>query len=66
MIPDNIPYTTTLSLLRKIDLMRLSLEFRLSTDGSVVVLRNRLKAYLNASAVQGPASGRKPGQAKPK
>ena len=48
MIPDNIPYTTTLSLLRKIDLMRLSLEFRLSTEGSVVVLRNRLKAYLNA------------------
>ena len=48
MIPDNIPYTMTLSLLRKIDLMRLSLEFRLLTDGSVVVLRNRLKTYPNA------------------
>jgi hypothetical protein len=42
------PYTQTLSMLRKIDLMRLSLEFRLPTDGSVVTLRNRLRVYLNA------------------
>jgi hypothetical protein len=41
------PYTQTLNLLRKIDLLRLSLELRLSTEGSVVVLRNRLRAYLN-------------------
>jgi hypothetical protein len=42
------PYTQTLSLLRKIDLIRLSLEFKLPTDGSVVNLRDRLRVYLNA------------------
>jgi hypothetical protein len=42
------PYTQMLSLLRKIDLMRLSLEFKLPTDGSVVNLRDRLRVYLNA------------------
>jgi hypothetical protein len=42
------PYTQTLSMLRKIDLIRLSLEFRLPTDGSVVNLRDRLRVYLNA------------------
>ena len=42
------PYTTTLSLLRKIDLMRLSLEFKLPTEGNVMILRDRLRVYLNA------------------
>src|SRR5882762_2969549 len=42
------PYTTTLSMLRKMDLIRLSLEFKLPTDGSVVNLRDRLRVYLNA------------------
>ena len=44
---DRHPYTQTLSALRKIDLLRLSLEFKLSTEGSVVELRHRLKGYLN-------------------
>jgi len=42
------PYTSTLSFLRKIDLIRLSLEFRLPTDGTVVNLRDRLRVYLNS------------------
>ena len=42
------PYTATLSMLRKIDLIRLSLELKLPTDGSVVNLRDRLRVYLNA------------------
>ena len=41
------PYTQVLSALRKNDLVRLCDEFRLSTEGSVVNLRNRLKDYLN-------------------
>ena len=41
------PYTKVLSALRKNDLTRLCAEFRLSSDGSVVALRNRLKDYLN-------------------
>ena len=41
------PYTKVLSALRKNDLARLCAEFRLSSDGSVVALRNRLKDYLN-------------------
>ena len=41
------PYTKTLSALLKPDLVRLCNEFRLVQDGSVVVLRNRLKDYLN-------------------
>jgi hypothetical protein len=46
--PQERPYAQTLSKLRKADLLRLSLEFRLAVDGSVVTLRNRIKAYLNA------------------
>ena len=42
------PYTTTLSLLRKIDLIRLSVELKLPTDGNVMNLRDRLRVYLNA------------------
>ena len=42
------PYTTTLSLLRKIDLIRLSIELKLPTDGNVMNLRDRLRVYLNA------------------
>jgi hypothetical protein len=42
------PYAQTLSALRKADLMQLSVEFRLSVDGSVVTLRNRLRTYLNS------------------
>ena len=45
--PNRTPYTRTLSALRKTDLVSLSLEFRLSPDGSVTALRNRLKTYLN-------------------
>jgi len=41
------PYTQLLSALRKTDLVGLCREFRLSTEGSVVGLRNRLKDYLN-------------------
>ena len=41
------PYTQVLSALRKNDLIRLCGEFRLSSDGPVVNLRNRLKDYLN-------------------
>ena len=43
------PYSAVLSALRKMELIRLSIEFRLPTDGSVVGLRNRLKAYLNSN-----------------
>ena len=35
-------------MLRKIDLQRLSLEFKLPTDGTVLNLRDRLRVYLNA------------------
>jgi hypothetical protein len=41
------PYTQVLSALRKTDLVRLCVEFRLPPDGSVVALRHRLKDYLN-------------------
>ena len=41
------PYTKTLTALLKPDLVRLCNEFHLPNDGSVVVLRNRLKDYLN-------------------
>lgn len=47
-VPDNRPpYTKVLSALRKNELVRLCLEFGLSNEGSVVVLRTRLKDYLN-------------------
>ena len=42
------PYTTTLSLLRKIDLIWLSIELKLPTDGNVMNLGDRLRVYLNA------------------
>jgi hypothetical protein len=45
--PNRTPYTKTLSALLKTDLIRLSTEFRLPTDGPVVTLRNRLRAYIN-------------------
>lgn len=35
-------------MLRKIDLLRLSVEFKLPTDGTVINLRDRLRVYLNA------------------
>ena len=41
------PFTKVLSALLKPDLVRLCTEFRLHGNGSVVVLRNRLKDYLN-------------------
>lgn len=41
------PYSQVLSSIRKADLVRLCGEFGLPNDGSVVVLRNRLKDYLN-------------------
>jgi hypothetical protein len=45
--PHHYPYSQVLSALRKNDLMRLSVEFGLPVDGSVVHLRNCLKDYLN-------------------
>ena len=48
MPPVAPPYTKTLSALRKTELVRLSHELRLPAEGSVLALRNRLKAYLNA------------------
>jgi hypothetical protein len=42
----NRPFTKTLSSLRKNELIRLSIEFNLPTDSSVVYLRDRLKTYL--------------------
>ena len=42
------PYIHTLSLLRKIDLIRLSLEFKLPADRTDVILRDRLRVYLNS------------------
>jgi hypothetical protein len=47
LVLNRTPYTKTLSALLKTDLIRLSTEFRLPTDGPVVTLRNRLRAYLN-------------------
>jgi len=44
---DRPPYTKVLSALLKTDLLRLSTEFRLSSEGSVVTLRKRLKDYMN-------------------
>lgn len=41
------PYTQTMNTLRKPDLLRLSREFRLPTDGPVPTLKHRLKGYLN-------------------
>ena len=42
------PYTTMLSLLRKINLIRLSIELKLPTEGNIMVLKDRLRVYLNA------------------
>lgn len=47
-MPRQQPYTQTLSALRKDDLIRLSREFKLPPEGSVVTLRNRLRVYMNA------------------
>jgi hypothetical protein len=44
---ERAPYTQVLSALRKMDLLRLCIEFNLPVEGSVVALRNRLKDYLN-------------------
>ena len=44
---DTPPYTKVLSALLKTELLRLCVEFRLPTDGSVVHLRQRLKGYIN-------------------
>jgi hypothetical protein len=41
------PYSMVLSALCKTELIQLSLEFKLPTDGSVIDLRNCLKCYLN-------------------
>lgn len=46
--PQELPYAQTLSALRKNDLLRLTVEFRLPVEGSVVTLRNQLKKYLNS------------------
>ena len=46
--PVNRPtYSRTLSALRKSELVQLSVEFKLPTDGNVVTLRNRLRVYMN-------------------
>jgi hypothetical protein len=46
--PQELPYSQTLSALRKADLIRLSVEFKLAVDGPVTTLRNRLRVYLNS------------------
>src|SRR5271156_6370945 len=46
-LADSPPYETVLSALRKTDLIRVSLEFKLPTDGPVTMLRGRLRYYLN-------------------
>ena len=43
----NEPYSTTLSLLRRIDVLRLCLEFKISSEGTVVFLKKQIKKYLN-------------------
>ena len=45
--PTRHSYLTVLSALRKADLIQLSLELRLPTDGSIINLRNHLRCYLN-------------------
>jgi hypothetical protein len=45
--PSRRPYSMVLSALYKMELIHLSLEFRLPTDGSVVTLWNHLRCYLN-------------------
>ena len=40
-------YSRTLSALRKTELIQLSVEFKLPTDGNVLSLRNRLRVYMN-------------------
>ena len=42
------PYTATLNFLRKIDLLRLCLEFKLPSAGTVVTLRKDIKKHLNS------------------
>jgi hypothetical protein len=46
--PQELPYSQPLSALRKADLIRLSVEFKLAVDGPVTTLRNRLRVYLNS------------------
>ena len=50
MLPQQLqqPYTSTLRMLWKIDLLRLSVEFKLPTDGTVINLRDHLRVYLNS------------------
>ena len=43
----NEPYSTTLSLLRRIDVLRLCLEFKISSEGTVVFLKKQIKKHLN-------------------
>ena len=45
--PARCPYSTVLSALCKMDLIWLSLEFRLPTNSSVINLRSHLRCYLN-------------------
>ena len=45
--PNRTTYTKVLSALLKPELVRLCGEFRLPTEGAVVILRKRLKDYLN-------------------
>ena len=46
--PINRPtYSRTLSTLHKTELIQLSVDFKLPTDGNVVTLRNRLRVYMN-------------------
>ena len=42
------PYTATLNFLRKIDLLRLCLEFKLPSAGTVITLRKDIKKHLNS------------------
>jgi hypothetical protein len=45
--PNGAPYTRLFSSLRKPDLIRLCVEFRLASVGSVITLKERLRDYIN-------------------
>ena len=44
---NRLPYSRTLSALRKTELVQLSVDFKLPTDGNVLTLRNRIRVYMN-------------------
>ena len=41
------PYTQTLNLLRRIDVLRLCVEFKIPSDGTVIALKDKIRRHLN-------------------